>query len=50
MIIFKPKFIKSLNDANKRLTFAIVRLTGKDKPQKGMFSRVPNYVKAKGRR
>lgn len=50
MIVFKPKFIKSLKDMNKKFMFGVVRLTGKDRPDKGMFSRVPSYVKAKGRR
>jgi hypothetical protein len=47
--IIKPSVIKAINDTTATFQFVVVRLTGKDRPEKGMFSRVPSYIKAKGR-
>lgn len=43
------KISKSMEKSNRVMQFWLVRWSGDDKPDKGMFSRVPDYIKAKGR-
>lgn len=51
-ITFKliDKATAQLNKARRQLDWAVVRITGIDKPEFGMFSKIPNYIKAKRRK